>query len=81
MIVLVPLLVTIVKLGVHLPTVLRGIIFYIQISPIAVEFLPQSFKLKVDAVSNVLICLSTVHEIDQSIDVVCRECTGSLHAI
>ena len=51
---LIPLLVTIVKLGVHLPTVLRGFIFYIQISPIAVEFLPQSFKLKVDAVSTML---------------------------
>ena len=48
--VLVPLLVVIVKLGVHLPTILRGFIFYVQISPIAVEFLPQSFGLRLDAV-------------------------------
>ena len=50
--VLVPLLVVIVKLGVHLPTILRGFIFYIQISPIAVEFLPQNFNLGVDVVSD-----------------------------
>ena len=49
--VLVPLLVVIVKLGVHLPTVLRGFVFYIQISPIAVKFLPLSYRLKVDVVS------------------------------
>ena len=48
--VLVPLLVVIVKLGVHLPTILRGFIFYVQISPIAVEFLPQSFRLRSDVV-------------------------------
>ena len=49
--VLVPLLVVIVKLGVHLPTILRGLILYTQISPIALEFLPQTFDLKVDVVS------------------------------
>ena len=49
--VLVPLLVVIVKLGVHLPTILRGFIFYIQISPIAIEFLPQNFRLRLDVVS------------------------------
>jgi hypothetical protein len=48
--VLIPLLVVIVKLGVHLPTILRGFIFYIQISPIVVEFLPQNFNLRVDIV-------------------------------
>ena len=49
--VLVPLLVVIVKLGVHLPTILRGLTLYTQISPIALEFLPQTFDLKVDVVS------------------------------
>lgn len=48
---LVPLLVAIVRLGVHLPTILRGFIFYTQILPIAVEFLPQNFSLRVDVVS------------------------------
>ena len=47
---LVPLLVVIVKFGVHLPTILRGFIFYVQISPIAVEFLPQDFRLRLDVV-------------------------------
>ena len=49
--VLVPLLVVIVKLGVHLPTILRGFIFYIQISPIAVEFFTPNFRLRSDVVS------------------------------
>ena len=52
---LVPLLIVIVKLGVHLPTILRGFIFYIQISPIAVGFLPENFKLRVDVVSDLLL--------------------------
>ena len=59
--VLVPLLVVVVKLGVHLPTLLRGLIFYIQISPIAVEFLSQSFELKVDIVSDVTYTSLTLH--------------------
>lgn len=53
--ILVPLLVAIVRLGVHLPTILRGFIFYVQISPIAVEFLPQNFSLRVDVVSTIVI--------------------------
>ena len=55
--VLVPLLVVIVKLGVHLPTILRGFIFYIQISPIAVEFLPQNFRLRSDVVRTIFACI------------------------
>ena len=51
---LVPLLIVIVRFGVHLPTILRGFIFYVQISPIAVEFLPQTFSLRVDVVSKML---------------------------
>ena len=57
---LVPLLVVIVKLGVHLPTILRGFIFYIQISPIAVEFLPQSFRLRMDVVSYMLLSFNII---------------------
>ena len=81
-IVLVPLLVAIVKLGVHLPTVLRGLIFYIQISPIAVEFLPQSFKLKVDIVSS-MPTISAINSCTQLIitGVIHWKCIGSLHAI
>ena len=48
--ILVPLLVIIVRLGVHLPTLLRGFIFYVQISPIAVQYLPLTFLLRVDVV-------------------------------
>ena len=33
-----------VRLGVHLPTILRGFIFYIQIAPIAVAYFPDGFK-------------------------------------
>lgn len=37
-------LVFLVKLGVHLPTILRGFIFYIQITPIAVAYFPDIFN-------------------------------------
>ena len=56
--VLVPLLVVIVKLGVHLPTILRGFIFYIQISPIAVEFFTQNFRLRSDVVCTIFLLVS-----------------------
>ena len=63
---LVPLLVVIVKLGVHLPTILRGFIFYVQISPIAVEFLPQNFNLRVDVVSDQFLFFSCLYPISTS---------------
>ena len=66
MVVLVPLLVVIVKLGVHLPTILRGFIFYVQISPIAVEFLPQNFNLRVDVVSDLFFFLARLYHISTS---------------
>jgi hypothetical protein len=37
--------VLLVKLGVHLPAILRGFIFYIQIAPIAVAGFPAGLKL------------------------------------
>lgn len=43
-------LVLLVKLGVHLPTVLRGFLFYIQIAPIAMAYFPESFNLDTDVV-------------------------------
>ena len=60
--VLVPLLVVIVKFGVHLPTILRGFIFYVQISPIAVGFLPQDFNLRVDVVSDQFLFFSRLYQ-------------------
>lgn len=44
LITLVITLVVLVKLGIHLPTVLRGFLFYIQIAPIAVAYFPENFR-------------------------------------
>ena len=83
--VLVPLLVVIVKFGVHLPTILRGFIFYVQISPIAVKFLPQDFNLRVDVVSDQFLFFSCLYQISISpgniTDVVYCQHPGSLCAI
>ena len=43
-------LVLIVRLGLHLPTILRGFLFYTQVSSVAVAYLPVTFRLKVDVV-------------------------------
>lgn len=48
---LVVTLVLLVKRGVHLPTLLRGFLFYIQIVPIAVAYFPSAFKPNTTAVS------------------------------
>ena len=81
--VLVPVLVVIVKLGVHLPTILRGFIFYVQISPIAVEFLPQDYNLRVDVVSHLFpfffMCASHINI--SNTDVLYCQYPGSLCAI
>lgn len=44
LITLVIILVVLVKLGIHLPTILRGFLFYIQIAPIAVAYFPENFR-------------------------------------
>lgn len=41
MILLVVILVVLVMLGIHLPTSLRGFLFYIQIAPIALAYFPE----------------------------------------
>lgn len=41
-------LVLIVRLGLHLPTIFRGFLFYVQVSSVAVAYLPGTFRLKVD---------------------------------
>ncbi len=43
-------LVLLVRLGVHLPTILRGFLFYIQIAPIAVAYFPDIFKVSNEVV-------------------------------
>ena len=78
--VLIPLLVVIVKLGVYLPTILRGFIFYIQISPIAVEFLPQNFNLRVDVVSDLFLFFMSHFNISNT-DVLYCQYPGSLCTI
>lgn len=45
-------LVLLVKLGVHLPTVLRGFLFYIQIAPIAVAYFPDIFGISTEVVGS-----------------------------
>lgn len=45
-------LVMLVRLGVHLPTILRGFLFYIQIAPIAMAYFPQSFNLSLAEVGS-----------------------------
>ncbi len=44
-------LVLIVRLGIHLPTIFRGFLFYIQVSSVAVAYLPVTFRLRADVVS------------------------------
>ncbi len=48
-------LVLIVRLGIHLPTIFRGFLFYIQVSSVAVAYLPKTFRLRTDVVSKKLI--------------------------
>ena len=52
--IVIPLLVCIVRFSVHFPTVFRSFVFYIQISPIATEYLTR-FRLRTDVVSTIII--------------------------
>ena len=78
-----PLLVVIVRLGVHLPTLLRGFIFYAQISPIAVEYLHLSFRLRIDIVSGSKVFQTITCSLDVvfTIDVLHCKHLGSLRAL
>ncbi len=48
---LVVVLVVLVKLGVHMHTILRGFILYAQLSPIAVAYFPDSYNMRQELVS------------------------------
>lgn len=58
-------MVMLVKLGIHLPTTLRGFLFYVQISPIAVVYFPDTFKVYGEIVSYVM---ESIHRCVQGCD-------------
>lgn len=69
-------LVLLVKLGVHLPTILRGFIFYIQIAPIAVTYFPDSFELSTE----ILYCISSTVALYLPFDFTFREGMAALES-
>ncbi len=50
-------LVVIVRLGLHLPTIFRGFLFYIQVSSVAVAYLPETFRLNSDVVCEIILTM------------------------